>query len=309
MKRTPATQPAGRHEPDTVDSIASVAHQAAVQVGIDNVGARPLRHGSNALYFLPSANLVARVGRPGSFAIARREVRAAAWLAGQSLRVNTPAPEIEQPILVGDRPVTWWLPLPRHRHATTAELATVLRRMHELPVPAELGLPTFNPLAHIADRIGDAPGITQGDRSWLLDRAAELRQEAAAGALPASTAIVHGDAWQGNVVVPDDGEPVLLDFEHVALGHPDWDLIPIAVDHTDFARLSDAEYDAFVGAYGGHDVTTTPWFRTMADIQELRWTAFIAQKAATDSRAATEAAHRIACLRGAIPKPWTWAAF
>ncbi|RPF21485.1 phosphotransferase family protein [Myceligenerans xiligouense] len=308
MRRSDATQPSGNHEPDTADSIATVAHQAALQAEVDDDGARPLRHGSNALYLLPRANLVARVGRPGTAAIARREAQVATWLADQGMRVNTPAPGIDQPVLVAGRPVTWWLPLPRHRHATTAELATVLHQLHKLPVPAALHLPVLDPLAHVANRIGDATGIPSADRSWLLDHAAALRREAA-GVLPTHTAVVHGDAWQGNVVVPDDDEPVLLDFEHVALGHPDWDLVPIAVDHTDFARLSNADYDAFVRAHGGHDVTRTPWFRTMADIQELRWTAFVARKAATSQHAATEATHRIACLRGEVPKPWTWTAF
>ncbi|WP_225997706.1 phosphotransferase family protein [Myceligenerans pegani] len=308
MTQPEPTQRAERPVPDAAEDVAAIGHRAAVRAGINDNGARPLRHGSNALFLLPHANLVARVGRPGSMTTARREVQIAAWLADQGLRVNTPAPGIEQPVIIADQPVTWWLPLLPHRHATTAELATVLHRLHELPVPDSLGLPALDPLAQIADRIADTTGIAPADRSWLLDHAAALRREVA-GAIPARAAVVHGDAWQGNVVVPDDGEPVLLDFEHVALGHPDWDLVPIAVDHTDFARLSDADYDAFVSAYGGHDVTRTPWFRTMADIQELRWTAFVAQKAATDPRAATEATHRIACLRGEVPKPWTWTAF
>ncbi|GAB3167847.1 aminoglycoside phosphotransferase family protein [Myceligenerans halotolerans] len=297
------------HEHDPTDRVAAVGHEAAVQAGIDDDGARPLRYGSNALFLLPRAELVARVGRPGSFVVAQREVRIAGWLADQGLRSNMPAPGIEQPVRVGDRSVTWWLPLAPHRHATTTELATVLRRLHELPVPAGLGLSAVEPLARVEQRLGGATGIAQRDRAWLLDRLACLREKITAGVVPTRTVVVHGSAWQGNVVVPDGDGPVLLDFETMALGHPDWDLIPVAVDHADFARLSDADYDALVGAYGGHDVTHMPWFRTMADIQELRWTAFVAEKAAGDSRAAAEAAHRIACLRGEVPKPWTWTAF
>ena len=87
-------------------------------------------------------------------------------------------------------------------------------------------------------------------------------------------------------------------FEHTVVVNPDWDLISVAVDRADFARLTAAEYEAFVAAYGGHDVTCTPWFRAMADIQELRWTTFVADKASYDPGAALEARHRIASLRG-----------
>lgn len=91
--------------------------------------------------------------------------------------------------------------------------------------------------------------------------------------------------------------------------HPDWDLIPVAVDYMDFARLSSADYYDFVAAYGGHDVTSTSAFRVLADIQELRWVVFVLGKAADSVDAARETRHRVACLRGEVPRPWTWTAF
>jgi aminoglycoside phosphotransferase (APT) family kinase protein len=121
--------------------------------------------------------------------------------------------------------------------------------------------------------------------------------------------VVHGDAWQGNVVVPHrGGRPVLLDLDHVAVGPQEWDLVPIAVDHTDFARISVQEYEKFVDAAGGTDVTSSPAFVVLAAITEIRWTAFTVRKAATDDRFVDEVHHRIRCLRGAVPKPWEWTA-
>ncbi|GAB3397898.1 hypothetical protein GCM10027360_93960 [Amycolatopsis echigonensis] len=38
------------------------------------------------------------------------------------------------------------------------------------------------------------------------------------------------------------GDPILLDLDHVSLGHPPWDLAPLAADYTDFARITDADY-------------------------------------------------------------------
>lgn len=290
--------------PGTLD----VLHEAAGRSGLNASRAELIRDGSNALFVLPDVDIVARVGRPGFAEVAARELRVARWLTGQGFHVNTPATG-EPPLLIGDRPVTWWRRIGVHRQATTAELATVLRRLHQLPVPDGLGLPVFAPFNGLEERVAGASGIPAPDRAWLQDQIARLRLELADGAPDGKTAVVHGDAWQGNVVVTDDEEPILLDFEHTSVGNPDWDLISVAVDRADFARLTAAEYEAFVAAYGGHDVTGTPWFRAMADIQELHWTTFVADKANYDPSAAREARHRIACLRGLVPKPWTWTAF
>ncbi|WP_280461635.1 phosphotransferase family protein [Nocardia carnea] len=121
-----------------------------------------------------------------------------------------------------------------------------------------------------------------------------------------SESVIHGDAWQGNLVVLRSGTPVFLDLDKVSVGRPEWDLIQLAVEHTDFTRLSATDYRSFVSAYGGHDITTRPEFRLFADIQELRWTAFAIGLSHRKGSARAEAAHRIDCLRGRVAKPWTW---
>lgn len=154
----------------------------------------------------------------------------------------------------------------------------------------------------------DHAHLSKDDRGWLAEHLSALRVDYAD--LPAGLPrrVIHGDAWQGNVIVPDGGEPTLLDLDHVSVGPPEWDLVPLAVDHTDFARISTVDYGAFVDAYGS-DVTSWAGYRTLAAIRELRWTVFALSKADTGSAAAGEAEHRISCLRGQIPRPWTWAAF
>ncbi len=94
----------------------------------------------------------------------------------------------------------------------------------------------------------------------------------------------------------------------MSLGRREWDLVPLAVDYTDFARLTREDYSSFVDAYGGYDVTTVSGYRTIADIQELRWACFVLSRSATSTDAAHEARHRIACLRGDLPRPWSWTA-
>lgn len=280
---------------------------AAETAGIDATDMALLRDGTNAVVRLPG-HIVARVGASGSSDNAARQVQVARWLANSGITVVLPLAAPPQPTLVGDRPVTWWTELPEHRHSSPAELGTALQALHRLPPPDHPALPRYDPFAGIGERIANARHLDPDDRHWLADRLAQLRRAVDALDLH-HTCVLHGDAWQGNLVVPlAGGLPVLLDLDHVSLGHPAWDLAPLAADHIDFARITDAEYQSFVTAYGGHDIVATPLFRTLADVEELRWTAFVLGKR-TSAEARQETQHRIACLRGNVPRPWTWTAF
>lgn len=285
-----------------------VLREAASQVGLTPDNARLLRNGSNAIYLLPSAGVVARVGRPGTAENGARQVQVASWLSASGIEANLPIDGLDL-VVVAERPVTWWTPIPAHRHATPAELGAVLRKVHDLQVPTTIDLPNVDMVRYVAERTTSARALPASDRDWLQDRLTSLDTDLISEIALRPRHVVHGDAWQGNLVVPDGGTPILLDFDNVSIGHPAWDLIPLAVDHEDFARIDCDDYTAFVTAYGGYDVREAPWFRTLADLQELRWTAFVADKAAHNADAAAEVSHRIACLRGEIPRPWKWSAF
>ncbi|GHE81061.1 aminoglycoside phosphotransferase [Amycolatopsis deserti] len=280
---------------------------AAAEAGIEIEGAQLIRDGSNVMYRL-SGGIVARIGRPGTADTARREVETATWLASHGIPAVKVVEDLPQLVVAAERPVTWWHLLPPHRPATPGELATVLKAVHSLNVPTRPELPLHNPFTDIAPRIRAATSINADDRDWLLQRLDQLQADYRQLETTQDRYVLHGDAWQGNVAVPDDGRPILLDLEAFAIGPKQWDLVQIAVDYTDFARLTDADYKAFLTAYGDNDITETPEFRTFADIQELRWVAFAASKAASNPDAAREAQHRIACLQGEESRPWTWSA-
>lgn len=292
----------------TTPPARDVLADAGRRAGIRTAGAQLIRDGSNILYALPG-EVVARIGRVGAEATARREVEISFWLADNDFPAVRAIANIAQPTVVDSRPVTWWGLLPEHRPATTAELGATLRDLHTLVPPNGLALPDVDPFAHLAEKIDEARTISADDRAWLsrhLDDLREAYPELPSGRPPC---VVHGDAWQGNLAVPNDGRPVLLDLEHVGIGRPEWDLVPLAVDHTDFGRITAEEYRAFVEAYGGYDVITWPGFRTLAAIRELRWVCFVLGKADRDEEAKRETCHRIACLRGDVPRPWSWSAF
>jgi phosphotransferase family enzyme len=295
-----------------VTSNPTTAHdilvEAAIVAGLPSDGAKLIRDGTNVMYRLPG-KVVARIGRAGSEVRATRETLVSHWLSQAGLAVVQALEGVPQPVVVQDRPVTWWALLPEHRQANPAELGEVLRMFHALPAPSHLSLPLSDPFRDLAERIANATGLDPADQQWLAEHLARLRTRFEKDVPSSPLTVIHGDAWQGNVAVPESGQPILLDLESVALGHRDSDLISMAVDYTDFARLSESDYRSFVTAYGGHDVSTTPGYRTLADIRELRWLTFVLEKSDTNGDAAEETRHRIACLRGDLPRPWTWTAF
>lgn len=293
--------------PVSQDGFDAIVTEAARAAGIDADGATLLRHGSNAMFLLPGS-VVARVGRPGQRATAEREVVAARWLAGRGIAVTRALGELPQPIVIGDRPVTWWAALPPHRAGTPAELGAVLRAVHALPRP-DFRLPAYDPFDGLDARIDAASVLSEDDRQWLAARTRRLRWEYEQLSVARAPRFIHGDAWQGNLAVIDRSPPVLLDLEKVSIGDIAWDLVQIAVDHTDFARVSAEEYRRFVDAYGGDDVTAWAGYDCCAAIQELRWIAFLLSKADEDPQTEPEIRHRIACVRGDVPKPWSWNAF
>lgn len=150
--------------------------------------------------------------------------------------------------------------------------------------------------------------MNESERGWLLAHYDELRGRYDELPQPVSPCVIHGDAWQGNLVVPPSGVPTLLDLDKVSVGRPEWDLVQLAVDYTDFSRVPEAAYREFVDAYGGYDLTTQPSFRVLADIQELKWVGFALSRAEASETAARQARHRIACLRGEVARPWRWEA-
>lgn len=291
-----------------LDQLDGILSRAGMVASVDVRNAELIRNGSHAMYKLP-AGIVARIGGRGTAGESKREVEVSRWLARSGMVVTEALPSVMQPVVVDDRPVTWWRLLTAHRSSTPPELGAVLRALHALPVPDFPQLPVTDPFAGLYERIADAVYLDRSDREWLTGHMGMLRDDYDRLSFGMPSHVIHGDAWQGNVVVPTCGIPVLLDFEHVAIGWPDWDLVPLAVDFNDFARIPQADYQAFVAAYGGYDVIKSSHFRTLADIQELRWVCFAIGKGSASIVAREQARHRISCIRGDVPHPWSWTAF
>ncbi|WP_078943197.1 phosphotransferase enzyme family protein [Streptomyces aureus] len=273
-------------------------------VGLSPDGAEPIRLAENDLWRLPG-RIVVRIARQGQSTAAAREVQVTRWLAQNGVPAVRPL-DRDQPVTVDGRTATFWEELPPHRAGDESDLAPLLRRLHELPSPP-FTLGEIAPFVRIADRIGGAQAIDQGDQAWLLHRLEEL--QAAWTELPSGLrrCVIHGDAWGGNAAVTSDGV-FLMDFERTAVGPPEWDLTSTAVAADTFGKISRSAYKKFCEAYG-HDVMEWVGYPILRDIRELRLTSFALQAANDDPIVLGQAKYRIACVRGfAGPRPWGWKA-
>jgi hypothetical protein len=141
--------------------------------GLSLEGAELIRAGENMLYRLPG-RVVARVTRPGQVAAATKEVLVSRWLTSLGVPVVEALDDVDQPLVVHGRAVTFWRELPPHRNSTIPELAEVLWRLHALPAP-DFELPGLAPFVCLRERISEAAVLGQRDRDWLLAHLSNLQ--------------------------------------------------------------------------------------------------------------------------------------
>ncbi|MFG3255238.1 phosphotransferase [Streptomyces sp. NPDC048172] len=282
----------------------AVLETAAAAVGLPADGAEVIRFSENDLWRLPYG-VVARVARVGQEQAAAREVAVTRWLAGQGVPAVQPL-DVQQPVVAHGRPTTFWKELPPHRSGSGADLAPLLRRLHDLPAPEDLPLGVMDPFIRVEERLANARSLAESDQAWLLSLLADLR--AAWDQLPQGRpqSVIHGDAWAGNCAVTNQGQAILLDFERTSLGRPEWDLTSTAVGVDTLGNLSHDAYERYCSAYG-YDVRGWDGYPIMRAIRELRMTSSAFQ--AADDRPAIheQAMYRLACLQGqGGPRPWMW---
>ncbi|MFC4005166.1 phosphotransferase family protein [Prauserella oleivorans] len=256
----------GRFTREKLDDVLRVT---CARLGLDHRGATLLRFTNNAVYSLARDPVVVRI--VGSRTLrhrARKVVTVARHFACHGVPAIRLVGGVEQPVHVGEHVVTVWEKVqPTGRQATSAELGSLLRQVHALPVPEGLG--PWSPLTDVRARVADAEELDPDDRAFLLDRCAEVEAALTRLTFPLPPALVHGDAHPGNVIVGPDG-PVLCDFDSACAGPPEWDLTPLAVGHERFGDPP-GWYRALARTYG-FDVTTWEGFPVLRAARELKLT-------------------------------------
>jgi aminoglycoside phosphotransferase (APT) family kinase protein len=245
--------------------------EACRLAGLDPHGAQLIHVTVNAIFRLASAPVVLRIAATRDLVRpVERVVAAARWLEAAQVPAVRLFPAL-QPIMIDEtgHVVTYWTYLPQHGMPLSAgDLAEPLRQLHALPAPTFV-LPDWQPIDTARARIEQhAQGVlTAAEHAWFLERAASLDGELSRLEFPLARAIIHGDAYVGNVLRDTSGQAVLCDLDSMCLGPREWDLIPELVGHRRYHRPA-AEYQRLVDTYG-FDPRDWPAHRVLCDLREF----------------------------------------
>ncbi|WP_233507193.1 phosphotransferase enzyme family protein [Spongiactinospora gelatinilytica] len=250
---------------------AHVLRGVCASLGIDARGATLLRVRSNAVFKLRDQIIVRIATAPDAGTRLPVVLAVARWLADRGFPTVRPADEVgEQPVVHAGRVVTFWRYVPASGTPTTGQLGAVLRDLHRLPAPPFALKRLADPLAEVRRNVDcTAAGavLTPRQRAWLRDRVAELTARWADLDDVGPPVLLHGDAWIGNLLRRTDGDAVLCDWDGVALGPRQWDLVHTYHGQRRFG-LTAGEVDAFAAAYG-RDLRAWPGYSTLMEIRDM----------------------------------------
>ncbi|MFJ4184152.1 phosphotransferase family protein [Kitasatospora sp. NPDC089509] len=292
------------------ESCAAVIATARRQ-GLDARRAVLLQAGAHHTWRLPASGAVAKVWRPGTAAeTALRETQVARWLLRNGIQAPRPVGTSGYPLVHSDRyhlQVTFAEDL-GDREPRPADLAHVLHRLHQLGIPAGLGLPTFNPFPALARRIKDLPpGALHPDQERRLRALLAEARVAWLDAHPGPMCVIHGDAAPSNCIITPRG-PALIDFERTAIGPRPWDVAAAGWRRDVFATPGE-EFEEFTTTYG-HDATADDGrtYRAMTPAFALSAWLFFAEHTRIEPDLQDEADRRLATILTSPlpPFPWSW---
>ncbi|MYW90014.1 aminoglycoside phosphotransferase family protein [Amycolatopsis rubida] len=292
-------------KPFTADATRAVLEAACDRAGLDAESATLLRLGENALYRLSTVPVVVRIARTMQYwQQVGNEVAVAGWLADAEFPAVNVVSSLPQPLEVAGHPVTFWN-LVDGRDAELDDvsmLAGLLRKFHRLSRPSSFTLPMANIYDRVSRRLETA-SVPPADKKYLLDKFRELRQEADKLSYPLAPAPVHGDAHIKNVMITG-GKPLLIDFECVGWGQPEWDLAVTATEYVSAGFWTGSQYSVFADAYG-FDVTGWSGFDVLRQLQEIKMTTWLMQNVNESADIAEEFSDRMRTIRtGRSERPW-----
>ena len=268
------------------------------RVGIDTARAELVTRGEIAVYDLRGLWLIARIARTADYLPDfTTEVEVARWLESAGFPAARLAGPADQPIVADGRVVTFWAQVAEHKYyGTVIELASLLRRLHDLDPPSSLVLPELRPFKGAQTRIGRAE-LPQSDREFLLSRLDDLRDRYAHLDFVLPPGPIHGNA-NVNSVLPLmwDGTRVLVDLDCFAVGPREWDLVLTAMYFERFGWHTWEEYLEFAVGYG-FDVMSWPGYTVLRNVRELTLLTWLALNPWNLPEIQSEVSGRIADLR------------
>jgi len=286
---------AGTDERQVRDELMPVLALVCAEVGMDHAGATLLRYIRNAVFRLAAHPVVVRIAlAPTVRDRAPKVVAVARWLASHDVPAVRLLDGFEQPVLAGEHVATFWHDVPEVGPPPTGgDLAGLLRRVHELPAPAD-PLPAWQPMTTVRAALAEATAIPLADLDFLQHRCDAVEASLAGLSYELPAGPIHGDAWLGNLLAGPDG-PVLCDFDSTCTGPREWDLTPMAVGRLR-QGFAPQVYADFAAGYG-YDIIRWTGFDVLRQVRELKRVTGPLRILDGNAVARAEFAHRLRTLR------------
>ncbi|MFG3348757.1 phosphotransferase family protein [Streptomyces sp. NPDC048018] len=280
-----------------------VLERACTKAGLDSRDARLLRGHTNAVLLLEKEQVVAKVARKGTdVESVARTVTFVRWLLDAGFP-TVPLHPCDQPLIVDGHAVTLWTYLPQPDHPVAAgQLAGPLKALHSLPSPP-IALAEHDNIRAIRRSLAAItclPAVALGFLEEEADRLEEALRDVRFSLAPG---LIQGDPQHRNALHTTDGSAVLCDWDTVAQGQPEWDLVTVEVHCRRFG-YGQAHYQAFADTYGW-DVTRDIDYPVLRDIRELRMITTNARKVRHAPESLSEIQRRVEGLRKR-DKQLTW---
>lgn len=278
-----------------------IAEEACRLACLDATDAVLLRHQTNAVYRLLMAPVVVKVARP-SVGRGANVVSLVQWLTSQAVPTVQLATDVEQPLELAGCAVTLWRYLPQSRPVVAGDIAEPLATLHRAALPP-MPVPPLEPVSAIRRGIASSRILSDAERAALRLRCEELAEAMTELDYQLAPTLIHGDAQHRNMLWDEENHrPVLCDWESVAIGQPEWDLVTVEIHCRRFGHPTH-EYDAFCERYG-FDVRRWSGYPLLRDLRELRMITTNARKSAAGSPQAAEVHRRIARLGEKSGEQW-----
>ncbi|WP_316521163.1 phosphotransferase family protein [Kitasatospora brasiliensis] len=253
---------------------------------------------------------VAKVWAPGTAVEeAARDTRIARWLLSNGIRAPRPVGNSAYPLTDSSGRYQLQVGFAEDLgdgEASSADLAEVLRRLHGLAVPRDLGLTRFDPCRDLVGRLRDLPRGTLSPEQERHLRTVLANTRTAWRAAPwGPLCVIHGDATPSNCIATPHGA-ALIDFERAATGPRQWDLAAAAWAR-DAYGVPPERYEEFASSYG-EDVTSDAAYGLMSPVFAISAWLYLAECARTEPDLREEADRRLATVLTSPlpPAPWGW---
>ena len=286
----------------------NVLSRVARDNAIDATDQKLMRLGSNAVFILPRASLVIRIHRPTQdMAAVVREVEIADYLVARGVPCVAPAHQFESPVQECDGYVIslWeYVAEDPSRFDAYGQFGELVRRFHEAITRYDVALPGSDINRKIQKRIetlvaGDL--VSAEEQDFLETQQREIASQVTQFHSTLGQGVIHGDMHSGNLV--NNAEAIrLCDFENVAIGYREWDLIPTLVNARRFS-LRDGTFEDFMAGYRGSDTGPID-LEPFCQAKELSMVTWLLQNRYISDDHAREADHRLATLIQGTKTKW-----